>query len=157
MITQGTPKIICINIIRRFWLYSAMLYWFCSWGLHYVCLLEAQNVIFTTAITEINLSLTLQTHVMTWCAEPASHSALNSIRTLFRRGGQATLRIVSRNEGTLMLSVCAGALLHLSASIYADERHEELRRRTTLIRYHQERSDMSADKMTRLMVRVLQE
>lgn len=53
-----------------------------------------------------------------------------------------------------MLSVCAGALMHLSASIYGDERNEELHRRTILIRYHQERSDMSADKMMRLMVRV---
>lgn len=51
-----------------------------------------------------------------------------------------------------MLSACGGLMLHLFASIYADERHEQLRRRATLIRYHQDRSDMSADKMTRLMV-----
>lgn len=84
----------------------------------------------------------------------AAISIANSTLAVLNRGGKATLRILVRNEGILMLSMCAGALVHLGASIYGDERHEELHRRTTLIRYHQKRSDMSADKMARLMVRV---
>ncbi|MEW5316466.1 MAG: hypothetical protein WDW38_007838 [Sanguina aurantia] len=78
-------------------------------------------------------------------------SAATSARAFLRSSGRAVLRTLAHNEGTLMLSVCGGLMLHLFASIYADERHEQLRRRTALIRHHQDRSDMSADKMTRLM------
>ncbi|MEW5306547.1 MAG: hypothetical protein WDW36_009003 [Sanguina aurantia] len=87
---------------------------------------------------------------------PAAGSAATSARAFLRSSGRAVLRTLAHNEGTLMLSVCGGLMLHLFASIYADERHEQLRRRTTLIRHHQDSSDMSADKMTRLMATSLE-